>query len=35
MPTVPCTVKGAALSVEPMDATSGPPRGDMIAHLML
>jgi anti-sigma-K factor RskA len=35
MPTVPCTVQGAALSVEPMDATSGPPKGEMIAHLML
>jgi hypothetical protein len=35
MPTVPCTVQGAALSVEPMDATTGPPKGDMIAHLML
>jgi anti-sigma-K factor RskA len=35
MPTVPCTVKGAALSVEPMDATSGPPQGSMLAHLML
>jgi anti-sigma-K factor RskA len=35
MPTVPCTVQGAALSVEPMDATTGPPRGGMLAHLML
>jgi hypothetical protein len=35
MPTVPCTVKGAALSVEPMDATTGPPKGDVIAHLMM
>ena len=35
MPAVPCTVQGAALSVEPMDATTGPPKGQMIAHLML
>jgi hypothetical protein len=35
MPAVPCTVQGAALSVEPMDATTGPPKGDMLAHLML
>jgi anti-sigma-K factor RskA len=35
MPSVPCTVQGAALSVEPMDATTGPPKGNMLAHLML
>ena len=35
MPSVPCTVQGAALSVEPMDATTGPPKGSMLAHLML
>ena len=35
MPAVPCTVQGAALSVEPMGATTGPPKGDMLAQVML
>jgi hypothetical protein len=29
------TVPGAALSVEPARDTAGPPRGRMLAHLML
>lgn len=35
MPPTGGAVLGAALTVEPMDASSGPPRGKTLAHLML
>jgi hypothetical protein len=35
MPKEGGTVLGAALTVEPVGATSGPPQGQMLAHLML
>jgi len=35
MPPTGGAVLGAALTMEPMDATSGPPRGKTLAHLML
>jgi hypothetical protein len=35
MPERGGTVLGAALTVEPMDADSGPPQGKQLAHLML
>lgn len=35
MPPTGGTVLGAALTMEPMDADSGPPRGKTLAHLML
>jgi hypothetical protein len=35
MPPTGGAVLGAALTMEPMDADSGPPRGKTLAHLML
>jgi anti-sigma-K factor RskA len=35
MPKTGGTVLGAALTMEPLDAASGPPRGKQLAHLML
>jgi anti-sigma-K factor RskA len=35
MPETGCKVMGAALTVEPMDNSDGPPRGKALAHLML
>lgn len=35
MPETGGAVLGAALTVEPLDATAGPPRGKEVAHLML
>lgn len=35
MPSEGGEVRGAALTMEPMDATSGPPQGHELAHLML
>ncbi|MGH7510796.1 MAG: hypothetical protein ACREMZ_15185 [Gemmatimonadales bacterium] len=35
MPEGGGTVLGAALTVEPIEATAGPPQGEELAHLML
>jgi hypothetical protein len=35
MPSRAGKVMGAALTLEPMDAKDGPPRGKQLAHLML
>jgi Anti-sigma-K factor rskA len=35
MPERPCQVMGAALTLEPMGATGGPPRGKELAHPMM
>jgi hypothetical protein len=35
MPATGGDVMGAALTLEPNDSTDGPPRGEMLAELML
>jgi anti-sigma-K factor RskA len=35
MPVQPCNVMGAALTIEPMQETDGPPRGKELAHVLL